>query len=173
MADRYDKSEIHELFIEALGERVKSHSRIDKVPFEATLESPLPTAVRVYAFNVTHPTGGRPNGEHKAQLILPDQSRGERASFDTSGNHLVLLLGYVPDSDVFVLWDAGLHRNFAYSKNIQVKAQTIFSAIGGELGTQERRLQTGKETVITSNQDCLADAIIRRVELTEERLLSD
>lgn len=173
MADRYTKPEIHEAFAEALGNLVESHSGIDQVPFEAKLEHPLPTAVRVYAFNVTHPTGGRPNGEHKAQLILPDQSPGEYASFDTSGQHTVLLLGYVPDSDVFVLWDAGLHRNFAYSKNVQVKAKTVFSAIGGELGTQDRRLQTGKETVVTSNRDRLADAIIRRVELTEKRLLSD
>lgn len=151
---------------------VEDHDDFDEIPFEARLEPPLPTKVRVYAFNVTHPPGGRPDGEHKAQLILPDQNRGERASFDHSGGYTALLIGYVPDSDVFILWDAGLHRDFAYSKNVQVKAETVYKALGGELATQVRHLQTGDETVVATNTNNLAEGIELRSELTQERLLS-
>lgn len=173
MKGKVTKTEIHNRFVDALGDKVEEHSAIDDIPFEAHLKQPLPSKVRVYAYNVTHPPGGRPSGEHKAQLILPDQNPGERASFDHSGGYTVLLLGYTPDSDVFILWDAGLHRNFAYSKNVQVKAETVYAALGGEIGTQVRHLQTGDETVVTSNPKNLAEALEVRTKHTQERLMSE
>jgi hypothetical protein len=173
LPEKATKPEIHQKFVNALGERVKNHSAFDKIPFEADLKQPLPSKIRVYAYNVTHPPGGRPSGEHKAQLILPDQSRGERASFDHSGGYTALLLGYAPDSDVFILWDAGLHRNVAYSKNVQVKAETVYTALAGEIGTQIRHHQTGDETVVTATPDNLAEALEVRIELTQERLMSE
>lgn len=173
LTEKSTKPEIHQKFVDSLGENVEGHSSFDEIPFEARLNQPLPSKVRVYAYNVTHPPGGRPSGEHKAQLILPDQSRGERASFDHSDGYTVLLLGYTPNSDVFILWDAGLHRNFAYSKNVQVKAETVYTALGGEIGTQVRNLQTGDETVVTASSENLAEALEVRVELTQERLMSE
>jgi hypothetical protein len=173
VTEKASKTEIHRKFVDAVDESFKQHSGYDSIPFEVELSPPLPSNVRVYAYNVTHPPGGRPSGEHKAQLILPDQDPGDRASFDHSGGFTVLLVGYVPDSEIFVLWDAGLHRDFAYSKNVQVKAKTVYEALGGELGTQVRHLQTGRETVVTSNSNNLADAIELRIELTNERLISD
>jgi len=173
MSKRTSKAEIHKKFVDAVDEFVMSHSNFDSVPFEAKLSPPLPRTLRVYAYNVTHPPGGRSPGEHKAQLIVPNQDRGQRASFDHSGGYTVLLIGYVPDSHVFVLWDAGLHRNFAYSKNVQVKSKTVYQALGGELGTQVRHLRSGRETVVTSNSHNLADAIMLRTDLTNKRLVSD
>lgn len=173
LTEKATKPEVHQKFVDALGKKVEEHSSFEEIPFKAYLKQPLPSKVRIYAYNVTHPPGGRPSGEHKAQLILPDQDRGERASFDHSDGYTVLLLGYTPDSDVFILWDAGLHRNFAYSKNVQVKVETVYTALGGEIGTQIRHLQTGDETVVTANPDNLAKALEKRVELTQQRLMSE
>jgi hypothetical protein len=173
MTEKNTKSEIHQKFVEHLDEEVKEHSEFEDIPFEIYFRQFLPSKIRVYAYNVTHPPGGRSNGEHKAQLILPNQSHDERASFDHSDGYTVLLLGYVPDSDVFILWDAGLHRDFAYSKNVQVKAETVYKALAGEIGTQVRHLQTGDETVVTTNPNNLAEAIELRSELTQERLISE
>jgi hypothetical protein len=173
MSDKVSKPEIHQKFIDILGDKVVDHLGVESVPFEAELEPPLPSKVRIYAYNVTSPPGGRPSGEYKAQLIVPDQNPGERASFNHSNGHFVLVFGYTVDTDVFILWDAGLHYDFAYSKNVQVKASTVYEALAGELGTQVRHLQTGKETVVTSNADNLDEAIQLRHDLTTERLLSD
>lgn len=173
MSNKASKSEIHQNFIDILGDNVIQHNGIESIPFEVKLKPPLPSKVRIYAYNVTSPPGGRPSGEYKAQLIVPDQSPGERASFDHSGGHFVLVLGYTVNIDVFILWDAGLHYDFSYSKNVQVKAQTVYKALAGEIGTQIRNLQTGKETVVTSNGENLDKAIQLRHDLTTERLLSD
>ncbi len=40
----------------------------------------------------------------------------------------VILLGYSVDYDVFVLWDAYKHRDFAFSKNCQVRIEPIKTA---------------------------------------------
>ena len=87
-------------------------------------------------------------------------------------------MGYAADEDVFILWDAGLYSEFAWSRNVQVKAETIIEASAGKLATQERQLRpaTGKatvETVLAVKSRRLAEAIIRRMELTRERLLKD
>ncbi len=173
MSDIVSKPEIHHKMLDALGDKVIDYSNIKSVPLELKLEPPLPSKVRIYAYNVTSPPGGRPSGEYKAQLIVPDQNPGERASFDHSDGYFVLVVGYAVDSDVFILWDAGLHYDFSYSKNMQVKASTVYEALAGELGTQDRYLQTGKETVVTTNADNLAEAIQLRHDLTTERLISD
>jgi hypothetical protein len=173
MSNKASKPEIHQKFINALDGKIVQYDSIESVPFEAKLKPPLPSKVRIYAYNVTSPPGGRPSGEYKAQLITPEQSPGERGSFDHSDGHFVLVLGYTVDTDVFILWDAGLHYDFAYSKSVQVKASTVYEALAGDLGTQVRNLQTGKETVVTSNFDNLDEAIELRHDLTTERLLSD
>jgi len=41
---------------------------------------PLPPKLRVYIYNATYLPGGRTMGEHKIQLIVPAQLRGERAN---------------------------------------------------------------------------------------------
>jgi hypothetical protein len=129
-------------------------------------------------YNATRPPGGRPLGEHKVQLIVPGQSRGQRGSFDNDGGRIVLLVGYAAEEDVFVLWDAGLYSDFAWSRNVQVKGRTIIDATAGKIATQERQLRpaTGKsavETVLAVKARNLAEAIERRMELTRQRLLRD
>lgn len=170
---RLSQDELHQEFLSTLGDDVIHHTPVKKKPLQADLRPPLPQHVRVYMYNVTSPPGGRPTGEHKAQLIVPGQKRGERASFDHSNGHMVLLIGFSAASEVFILWDAGLHRNFAYSKNVQVKGRKVYEAIAGKIGTQERHLRTGTEVAITSNRENLREAILLRQEMTIERLVEE
>ena len=74
--------------------------------------------------------------------MVPGKGRGERASFDNGDGRIVLLVGYAAEEDVFILWDAGLYPDFAWSRNVQVKAETIIEASAGKLATQERQLPT-------------------------------
>jgi len=177
--ERLPQEELQQRLVSALGSSViKVHSQMDAKPFEIDLAPPLPHRVRIYMYNATRPPGGRPLGEHKIQLIVPGKGRGERASFDNGDGRIVLLMGYAADEDVFILWDAGLYSEFAWSRNVQVKAETIIEASAGKLATQERQLRpsTGKatvETVLAVKSRRLAEAIIRRMELTRERLLKD
>lgn len=173
---RVSLAEIHRRFVQALGpSSVRSHSDWDANPFEIDLAHPLPQRVRLYIFNATRPPGGRPLGEHKIQLMVPGQRRGDRGSLNNGDGRIVLMAGYAAEEDVFILWDAGLYPDFAWSRNVQVKAETIIQASAGRLAMQERRLRTPRatETVLAVKPRRLADAIIRRMELTRERLLTE
>lgn len=179
LTERVNQEELHRRLVGALGSAsVKSHSTWDTKPFEMDLAPPLPQRVRVYMYNATRPPGGRPLGEHKVQLIVPGQRRGQRGSFDNGDGRIVLLVGYAAEENVFVLWDAGLYTDFAWSRNVQVKAETIIQASAGKLATQERQLRppSGRpivETVLAVKPRSLGDAIVRRMELTRERLLRE
>lgn len=178
LSDRLSQADLHKHFVRLLGRHVIRHSDLDVKPLEVELAPPLPGRVRVYMYNATRPPGGRPLGEHKVQLIVPGQRRGERGSFDHGDGRIVLLIGYAAEEDVFVLWDAGLYPDFAWSRNVQVKAETIIEASAGKLATQHRQLRpaTGRavlETVLAAHPIRLAEALERRVQLTRERLLSE
>lgn len=179
LTERVTQDELHRRLVRALGSSsVKSHSPWDAKPFELDLVPPLPQRVRVYMYNATRPPGGRPLGEHKVQLIVPGQRRGQRGSFDNGDGRIVLLIGYAAEEDVFVLWDAGLYTDFAWSRNVQVKAETIIQASAGKLATQERQLRppSGRpivETVLAVKPRSLAEAVVRRMKLTRERLLRE
>lgn len=175
---RVRQEELHRRLVAALGDKVASCGDFKAKPFDLTLVPPLPRLVRVYMYNATRPPGGRPLGEHKVQLMVPGQARGDRGSFDHSGGRIVLLVGYAAEEDVFVLWDAGLYPDFAWSRNVQVKAETIIKAAAGAIATQDRQLrlavgQVATETLIAADPKRLADAILRRNELTCQRLLRD
>jgi hypothetical protein len=173
------QEELHERLVQALGEsNVLAHSSLTAKPFELDLRPPLPQRVRTYMYNATRPPGGRPLGEHKIQLIVPGQNRGQRASFDNTGGRIVLLIGFSAEEKVFLLWDAELYVDFAWSRNVQVKAETIIRASAGKFATQERTLRpaSGKpivETVIAVPPRRLQEALVRRMELTRARLMRD
>ena len=175
---RMKQRELHATLAAALNGRVVRYSGLEAKPLELDLKEPLPSRVRVYMYNATRPPGGRPAGEHKVQLMVPNQSRGERGDFDHSDGRTVLLVGYAVEEEVFVLWDAGAYRGFAYSRNVQVKSETILTAFAGEIGLQERDLRPGGgatvlETVVTATANRLAEAIAKRVDLSLERLLDE
>jgi hypothetical protein len=179
LTERVAQEELHRRLVNALGpDRVRSHASFESKPFEMDLAHPLPQRVRVYMYNATRPPGGRPLGEHKVQLIVPGQGRGDRGTFNSGDGRIVLLIGYAAEEDVFIVWDAGLYSDFAWSRNVQVKAETIIQASAGKIATQERQLRpvTGAptiETVLAAKPRRLAEAITRRMELTRERLLRE
>lgn len=176
LTERVSQVDMHRRLIDALGKRVLANSPIDQKPLEIDLGPPIPVKARVYMYNATRPPGGRPLGEHKVQLIVPGQSRGERGSFDHGRGRIVLLIGYAAEEDIFILWDAGLYSNFAWSRNVQVKAETIIEATAGKLAAQFRQLRPGSgrpilETLIAAPSGKLSEAIDRRVQLTRDRLI--
>ena len=110
-------------------------------------------------------------GEHKIQLMVPGQGRNERGNFDSSGGRIPLLIGYRADINVFVLWDADLYPNFAFSRNVQVLPETVYVAFAQGLGKQTRKLASGhQEIVIAAEGSRLLDAILQRQKETLKRL---
>ena len=175
---RLTSRELHTTFVAALGDRVAWHSDLEVKPLDLDAKGSVPSRARVYMYNATHPLGGRPIGEYKAQLIVPNQARGDRGNFDSSGGRMVLLVGYAVEDNVFVLWDAGAYRDFGYSRNVQVKSETILAAFARGIGLQERALRasrgvTVRETVVTATADHLVEALAMRVELSRRRLLGE
>ena len=173
---RVSQTELHRRFLDALKGAVLSHVELDQKPLEADLAAPLPSRIRLYIFNATRPPGGRPLGEHKVQLIVPGQRRGTRASFDQSDGRIVLLAGYSAEENVFVLWDAGLYTDFAWSRNVQVKAETLIQATAGKIAEQKRRLRPAggnavTETLLACPPSRLAEALARRIDITRERMV--
>lgn len=157
------KAELAQKILESLGAAVQSHSPVANVPFRIELPGLLPLAI--YAFTVTDPPGGRDPRELKIQLIAPGQQRGERGSFLVpDDDDFVVLLGYSSHYDVFVLWDAYKHPDFAWSKNCQVRLTEINDAVVTGLGRRERRLHGDAiETIITARPSHLRDALASRI----------
>ncbi len=164
MASLLTKSELHDRFLAAVGSGAVVSDTTDTAgELVVELYPPLPRRVRVYIYNATNPSGGRSTPEHKIQLILADQGRGQRANFDRSEVDFVLLCGYVPEQDVFVFWDASLHRDFAYSKNLQVRSENVAgAAAAGVTVRQERSLRTDPETVLCAPRRLVTEAIAER-----------
>jgi len=170
---RLDAEELHEAFLKPLEPHVVEHSTIDAKPLEVNLRQPLPTLLRVYIYNLTHPPGGRTQGEHKVQITLPSVGRGQRGELDHSDGRIVLLIGYDAEMSVFVLWDAGLYREIPFSRNVQVKAETVYGAYATGLTKQVRQLWGGAEEVlVAAHSSNLPEAIQLRIGLSLDRLLS-
>jgi hypothetical protein len=111
-------------------------------------------------------------GEHKIQLIVPGQERGARGNFDGSGGRIPLLVGFRPDLRIFMLWDAELYVDFAYSRNVQVMPETVYAAFAQGIARQERHLWTqNSEIVISADGRHLGQAVLERQRETLKRLL--
>src|SRR5438105_3012177 len=98
-------------------------------PKPVVLQVPDIGRVRVYLWTTTTDESkkGRPEGEHKSQIIIPGTKRGSR-------QHLLIdatptfVMGYSPFFGVFVVWEAVRHQDAAFSKNLQVKANLLEEA---------------------------------------------
>lgn len=157
------KSVLGQRIIDALGPALRSHGDVDDVPFRIEVDGLLPLAV--YTFTVSDPPGGRDPDELKIQLIAPGHERGGRGNFEAPDDEsYVILLGYSQDYKVFVLWDAYKHRDFAWSKNCQVRLAPIKDAQISGLGYRDRTLGGGvPERIIVARPDHLAQALGERV----------
>ena len=169
MTDRLSTTELQDRFVAAVGPTALIAASTDASgELVVELRPPLPSRVRVYIYNATDPPGGRSTPEHKIQLT--GQRRGERGELDWSGVDFVLLCGYAAEHDVFVFWDAALHIDFAYSKNLQVRTSNVQdAATSGVRVRQNRRLQTGMEVVICAPSQTVIQAIDERASSGEVR----
>jgi hypothetical protein len=155
------KADLHARILSALGSKVEMSGPDDEVPFTIKVQGIVPLAV--WAFTLTSPPGGRAPEESKAQLIVPGQGKGQRGDFVGPAGYYKLLVGVPETEDLFVLWDAYLHRNFAFSKNVQVRGELLWAAEVEGWSTGTRTLSTGEEKVFVSRGDHLYDIIRRRI----------
>jgi hypothetical protein len=156
---------LHQVFVSALDSRIVTCSDIEEKPLVLDLKVPLPTRIRVYMYNLTHPPGGRSLTECKIQLIVPGQTRGSRGHFDNTDGRFVILCGYDHRMEVFVLWDAEVYQDFSYSRNLQVQFEAVCAALSGNIGEQR------EELVITAMSHKLPEAIDMRWRLSIERIV--
>jgi hypothetical protein len=158
---RLSKPDLHQAVLDALGSDVESHGPLEVVPFRLKTRGVLKVAI--WAFNLTSPPGGRHPAESKIQLIAPGQGRDERGNLDPPDGCAPILLGFGADEDLFVLWDAYLHVNFAFSKNVQVRARPLEDAHTFGIGEMSRKLRTGTEKIIAARADHLGQALAERI----------
>jgi putative restriction endonuclease len=115
-------------------------------PKPAVFEGGALGSLKIYLWTVTpdKSASGRPAGEHKSQIILPNTAKGDRQIFELTPSTPVYLLGWSPAFSVFVLWEIERHQGAAYSKNIQVREELL--QIASEQGwavAEPRRLKGG------------------------------
>ena len=160
---------LHKQFLSSLEKYVLEHSNIHNKPLGVDLAPPLPHKIRLYIYNAGNPPGGRPLNEYKIVLNVPGQDRGERGNFDYSDGRIVILAGFIKEMDVYVLWDADLYKNFAFNRNLQVKAETVHAALLLKCSKQTRNTHSGKEIVLAVKSEHLSDALMSRFKFAIER----
>lgn len=115
------------------------------------LEVPNLGSVRIYLWTTTpdRSVAGRPPGEHKAQIILPGTARTSRQQLRV-GDMTTALLGYSPVFGVFTAWQAELHRDSGYSKNLQFREELLANAaaFGWAVG-DPRQTESGPEVRVS------------------------
>lgn len=166
---RLSKTELNTIFVEGLSEHVFWHSNISSFPLLVDLQ-PRKLRLRVYLWNCTNPPGGRALDEYKIQVILPGQQRGERGQLDYSDGRLPIIGALVRDGDdiSFAFWDADKHSDFAYSGNMQVKADVIVQSLCTKVSETVRN---NNERIVCARPQYLYDAIIRRMDIIHEELI--
>lgn len=167
---RLSKQVLNKTFLDGLGDRVKWHNGVLSSPLLIDLFAPLPLRLRVYLFNCTNPPGGRSLNEYKFQVILPGQQRGDRACLDYSDGRLPIIAAFVYEgtSGVFLLWDAYKHKDFAYSANMQVKADVIIQALCSKTAQCKRN---NGEIIVAAQPNNLFEAIRCRTDIMRQEIL--
>jgi hypothetical protein len=165
---------IHSAFLQALRDHVSCEplpTDLTTKPLDVALRAPLPRLIRAYIYAATSPLGERSVGDYKSQLMVPGQGRQGAGTFAPLPGAPVLLVGYADDFDVWILWDAGLHDPFAFSTNVQVKAESVYAAAARGIEERQKRLRSGHiETIVVAHSTRLAQGIQRRLAATAERL---
>lgn len=163
---------MQEYIIKVLGETVIFSSDTSIKPLVVKVDKPKPYKFRIYVFNCNNPPGGRSIDEYKIVLNV-GQDFGQMGNFDYSEGCFAIVAGYVSQLDVFVLWDATKHMNFAYNKNMQVKSETILHALAFPISFQKRRTHNGTEVIIAARSQYLLEALDKRIELLCQETLMD
>lgn len=161
--------DLQDYIVTSLSTSVSKLSNTEEKPLLIDLVKPRPVKLRIYAFNCGNPPGGRPVNEYKIVLNV-GQNYGDKGNFDYSDGYFPIVLGYVNSYDVFVLWDASKHKDFAYNKNMQVKSDTILTALAENISSQVRRTNNGPERILAARSEYLLDAIYKRIDLLYDEM---
>lgn len=166
------KLKLNQLFVDSLGDAVFQTGDLNDKPFLLDLRKPYPLKLRVYLYNCTNPPGGRALNEYKMQVIVPNQKRGTRGSFDYSAGRLAVLAAYTRFSEniqdgVFIIWDATKHKDFSYSANFQVKAETIIEALCTPVSIG---IRNNNEIVLAARPQHLLSAIEMRIDIMSREI---
>jgi hypothetical protein len=159
-----------------------------EVPSEAALQekplglrfrpsggSYLPVRVNLYAFKATQHVSERQAGTFRIQLSHVERSTGGRRHyFDRSDATSVLLAGYTPHLDVWILWDADLHDRdgFTYSRGLQAHPDLVYGAASRGVEEVRRTLKkgVGSEVVVAATSARLTDGVNLRFRRAFERM---
>jgi hypothetical protein len=160
--DWFRTKALHEKLISALGHEVVINSDISKKPLEIMIKDVSPFKFRVYMFNCNNPPGGRPMNEYKI-VLNTGQDPGSRSDFNASGGYMPLLIGYVKNLELFVIWDTSKHSDFAFNANCQVKSEVVYKALYETISSQNRRTKKGNEVVLVCRSNYLKEAIKKRM----------
>lgn len=159
--------QLHEAFLRALGDRVKSHSESSLKPLLIDLDSPVALSLRVYMYTLVGGAGERARREYKVVLRVNNHPVGTYGSFDYSGGRFTTVIGYDVELDVFVLWDAVLHPRFKNGGNLQVRNEVVRRAAASGTAEQIRSLTSGAREVVLACQTAdLARALEARIMAT-------
>jgi len=164
-------TDIHQRIVDSLGDHAILLSDQLTKPLIIETTGFISHKFRIYAFNCNNPPGGRPHNEYKIVLNVGQES-GQRGNFDNSDGCIAIALGYILDFDVFVLWDTSKHINFAFNKNLQVKGDTVLDSLANGLSFQQRKTNQGLETIIVARSSLLYEALLKRVEILINELIS-
>lgn len=157
-------TQLHQVFLSALGSAVVSHSATEDKPLLVDLALPHPPRLRVYLYNLVSTSGTVRSREFKIVLRLRGQVVGQYGRFDYSDGRFVVLAGYSAALDVFVFWDSSLHPRFKAGGNVQVRDSTVYAAVAGEIAEQPRPLQSdAKELVLACQSRRIVDVLNTRV----------
>ena len=108
---------------------------------------------------------------YKMQLVLPGQQRHEKGAYCIEGKEFPILAGYVPDRDVFILWDAYMHEGERYGHTLSIPEEPVIEALGEQVVAWQRHTRRGKELVLTAHGSNLQAAIRERWDLNLRQLL--
>ncbi len=132
-----ERKQLHEKLIRDFGNAVEKYSPTEYRPLNVTLTHPVSICFNVYLFPNTNPPGGRSHDEYKFNLSVPGQVRGQKSNFDSSDG-IPLLMSYTEDFDVYIIYDAEMHKDFSINANVQSKQILLTSALKEKVATYKK-----------------------------------
>ncbi|WP_406187310.1 hypothetical protein [Streptomyces anulatus] len=175
---------LHRTLVRALGRAVDgwpSDEVLTRKPLVLDLASPLPPRLRFYVYQATQHPSERQQGTFKIQLSVgvtrdgqPASPKEKRRWFDRSDNIRPIAMGYHPDWNLFILWDADLHdmnAGFTFSRSVQTPPDIVWAALAKDIAFGPRRLHGGStEQIIAARPHRLEEALNLRIELSNEAM---
>jgi hypothetical protein len=158
---------LNSAFLAPFNGAVVHHGPLERKPLIIDLAQPNPPRLRLYMYSLVGGKGERSRREYKVVLRAPGQPTGVYRGFDHSDGRFTLVVGYAPDLDVFVLWDASLHPRFKSGGNLQVRDDVVRRASAVGVAEQVRLLTSGaREVVLACQSPTLQRAIDARIAST-------